>query len=260
MNCRGDLAGGRMKAGQHFLVDRGIAERIAGYAEISSTDRVLEIGPGRGSLTEFLAARAGRVYAIEADPELARYLEDRFPNVEVLQGDALRVDLPEYNKVVSNLPYHISTKITLRLLRNPFDLMVLMYQREFVERMLASPGSREYGRLSVNVSYYADVEVLETVPRSAFRPMPHVSSSVVRLRPRRNRELVDESIFSSISRDLFTKRRKKVKNALASIGVADDVMLDLDPLILDARPEDLGVDEFVRIARVVSEHKSGKLR
>lgn len=245
-----------MKAGQHFLVDRGIAERIAGYADISPGDRVLEIGPGRGSLTEFLAARAGRVYAIEADPELARYVEDMFPNVEVIQGDALRVDLPEYNKVVSNLPYHISTKITLRLLRNPFDLMVLMYQREFVERMLASPGTRDYGRLSVNVSYYANVEILETVPRSAFRPMPHVSSSVVRLRPRADREQVDESMFSAICRDLFTKRRKKVKNALASIGVSDDVMLDLDPAILDARPEDLGVDEFVRIARAVSEHQS----
>lgn len=245
-----------MKAGQHFLVDRGIAERIAGYAEISRSDRILEIGPGKGSLTEFLAARAGRVYAIESDPDLARYVEDSFPNVEVIQGDALRVDLPEYNKVVSNLPYYISTKITLRLLRRPFDIMVLMYQREFVERMLASPGTRDYGRLSVNVSYYANVEILETVPRSAFRPMPHVSSSVVSLRPRAEKEHVDESMFSSISRDLFTKRRKKIKNALASIGVSDEVMLDIDPAILEARPEDLGVDEFVQIAKTVSEHQS----
>ncbi len=247
-----------MKAGQHFLVDRGIAERIVAYADISPTDRILEIGPGRGSLTELLASKAGKVYAVEADPELALYIKERFPNVEVVEGDALKVELPAYNKVVSNLPYNISTKITLRLLQRPFDMMVLMYQREFVERMLASPGSEGYGRLSVNVSYYADVELLESVPRSAFRPMPHVSSSVIRLRPKTRREPVDESVFSMISRDLFTKRRKKVKNALAAIGIPDEAMLDLDPRILEARPENLRVDEFVRIAKVVSEHCSAR--
>jgi 16S rRNA (adenine1518-N6/adenine1519-N6)-dimethyltransferase len=110
------------KKGQHFLIDRGIVERIAGYAELSPDDRVLEIGPGTGNLTEVLAAHAGRVYAIEVDPDLARELQelqDRLQNVVIVKGDALKVELPDYNKIVSNLPYQISSKITYRLLSRP---------------------------------------------------------------------------------------------------------------------------------------------
>ncbi len=116
------------KKGQHFLVDRAVAERIANYAELKHDDRVLEIGPGTGNLTELLAAHAARVYAVEVDPNLAADLWGRFPNVQVINADALTVELPDYNKVVSNLPYQISSKITYRLLSRPFELAVLMYQ------------------------------------------------------------------------------------------------------------------------------------
>ncbi|MDM7934249.1 MAG: 16S rRNA (adenine(1518)-N(6)/adenine(1519)-N(6))-dimethyltransferase RsmA [Methanothrix sp.] len=194
------------RKGQHFLVESATIERIAGYAELTGADCVLEIGPGTGSLTAALAARAGHVYAVEVDPVLAESLRGRYPNVTVIRSDALTF-LPEgYNKVVSNLPYQISSKITYRLLTRPFDLAVLMYQREFARRMLAPPGSREYGRLAMVVGLLCEAEVLETVKRSAFRPVPEVASAVVRLR--RRRAEVDLGRFMRLAEVLFTHRRK----------------------------------------------------
>lgn len=240
------------RAGQHFLADQRIIDRIANYAELLPSDVVLEIGPGTGNLTEALSARAGRVIAIEADPDLARILKGRFSNVEIVAGDALKVDLPEYSKVVSNLPYQISSKITLRLLRRPFKLMVLMYQKEFARRMLASPGRKEYGRISVNVAHYSMAEILEEVPASAFRPEPHVRSAIVRLIPRRERELVDDSLLSDLVRVLFTMRRKKVKRALASMGLDLRSLPGIKSSLVEERPEDLSAAEIVALARAIS--------
>ncbi|MDD4162730.1 MAG: 16S ribosomal RNA methyltransferase A, partial [Methanothrix sp.] len=140
-----------MKLGQHFLMDRGAIMRIASYADLQPQDRVLEIGPGPGNLTDALAARAGHVYAVEIDGDLAAQLSGRFSNVQVINGDALKVELPPYNKIVSNLPYQISSAITYRLLSRPFEKAVLMYQWEFARRMRAAPGSEEYGRLAMVV-------------------------------------------------------------------------------------------------------------
>ena len=126
---------------------------------------MLEIGPGTGNLTEALAARAGRVYAVEIDPDLAAQLSGRFSNVQVINADALKVELPDYNKIVSNLPYQISSKITYRLLSRPFEMAVLMYQWEFAMRMTAAAGSEEYGRLAMVVGFFCRIEILEKVPR-----------------------------------------------------------------------------------------------
>jgi len=239
------------RKGQHFLVDGKIIEFIVDGAELEREDVVLEIGPGTGNLTEALSARAGQVYAVEVDPALAGDLEGRFSNVEVIRGDALRLDLPEYNKVVSNLPYQISSKITLRLLQRPFDLAVLMYQREFVKRLIALPGSKAYGRLAVNAAYYSLVEVLCTVPRTAFQPRPNVDSAIVRLRPNLKRPPVDSRIFEELTRTLFTMRRKKCGKVLAAMapGAADVV----DQAVLEKRPEELTLDEVVVLASALSE-------
>ncbi len=240
------------KLGQHFLVDRRVLVRIGDYASLAEEDRVLEIGPGTGNLTEVLSARAGTVFAIEVDPALASSLEGRFNNVEVIRGDALRVPLPDYNKIVSNLPYQISSKITFRLLERPFDLAVLMYQREFAERMVASSGTKDYGRLTLNVALRAEAEILERVPRGAFRPMPQVESAIVRLRPRENRLPVDYRVFDDLTRGLFSMRRKKVKKSLAAMKVSSDVLSRIDPDLIERRPQELSLEDVVNLAKAIS--------
>jgi len=240
------------KLGQHFLVDRRILARIGDYASLVEEDRVLEIGPGTGNLTDVLSARARTVFAIEVDPNLASSLEGRFNNVVVMRGDALKVPLPDYNKIVSNLPYQISSKITFRLLERPFDLAVLMYQREFAERMVASPGTKDYGRLTLNVALRAEAEILERVPRGAFRPMPQVESAIVRLRPRKTRIFEDEKAFDALTRSLFSMRRKMVKKSLAAMKISSDALSRIDPDLLERRPQELSLDEVVDLARAIS--------
>lgn len=236
------------RKGQHFLVDQRVIGRIADYAELEPSDVVLEIGPGTGNLTEVLSARAGKVYAIEVDPALASDLDGRFSNVEVIHGDALKVDLPFCNKIVSNLPYQISTKITFRLLQTRFDLAVLMYQKEFAKKMHAVPGSEEYGRLSVVVQHYADVQIMERVPRSAFLPSPEIESAIVRLRPRADGIDVDDRKFIDLVTGLFSHRRKKLKKALAASGVSKDVIAGLDKSLLEKRPEEITPNEAAALS------------
>ncbi len=239
------------KKGQHFLVDRDIIEHIADYADLGPIDRVLEIGSGTGNLTEILAARAGHVFAVEIDPGLALDLLGRFQNVSVIKGDALKVELPDYNKIVSNLPYQISTKITFRLLARPFELAVLMYQREFAKRMLARPGTEEYGRLGMIVGYFCEAEILEIVPRSAFRPMPEVASAIVRLRPRKARPEVDAEKFIKFVEGLFNNRRKKIKKAIVAMGVSRAKLAELDASLLEKWPEELMPDEAAGLAKAL---------
>lgn len=235
-----------MKLGQHFLEDGAIISRIADYADLSHDDRVLEIGPGPGNLTALLSARAGAIHAIEIDSDLADQLSGRFANVHVTHGDALRVTLPVYNKIVSNLPYQISSAMTYRLLSRPFDCAVLMYQREFVARMIARAASADYGRLAMTVGFFCTVEVLERVSKMAFRPVPHVDSAIVRLLPRRDIPAQDAALkkdLMRLSEGLFNNRRKKVKRGLAAIGASRTSLAGLDPELLEKRPEELSPDE-----------------
>ena len=206
------------RAGQHQVIDPTVLEQMVDYAELSRDDEVLEIGAGVGNLTLLLAARAGRVIAVERDRRLVRVLGERLgghSNVKLLYGDALRVELTNFNKVVANLPYGISSDITFRLLEHKFKLAVLMYQREFAERLVAKQGSDDYGRLTVNAYYRANVELLGEVPSEAFFPQPKVTSAIVRLRPREPPfDVADEGMFFNVVRALFQHRRQRVRNAL----------------------------------------------
>jgi 16S rRNA (adenine1518-N6/adenine1519-N6)-dimethyltransferase len=233
------------RKGQHFLCDSDIISRMAYYADLSPNDSVLEIGPGTGNLTEVLAERAGCVWAVEVDPALAEGLRGRFGNVEVIRGDALRVELPDCDKIVSNLPYQISSQITYRLLKRPFELAVLIYQKEFAQRMLAEPGQDTYGRLGMAVGYLCRREILEWVPRSAWRPAPRVDSAVVRLRPR----VVDMDAgrFLGFVEGLFRQRRKKTRNVLLAMGFSLEALQPLDAELLDCRPEELSPEEAAQI-------------
>jgi len=236
------------KKGQHFLVDRSALERIAQYAELCKEDRVLEIGAGTGNLTEVLAERSLCVYAVEIDPHLAMGLQGMFQNVRVIKGDALEIELPDYNKIVSNLPYQISSKITYRLLSRPFELAVLMFQQEFAKRLVATVGSREYGRLAMVAGFFCEAKILEILPRSAFRPVPEVNSAIVRLLPRSVRPDVKPEVFLKLAEGLFRQRRKKVKKALAALGVSKEKLAEIDAKLLDKRPEELTPDQAAELA------------
>ena len=241
-----------MKLGQHFLVNEAIALRIAEYVDLGPDDWVLEIGPGEGSLTAALAARADQVYAVEIDPELAAQLTGRFSNVQVVTGDALKVELPECNKIVSNLPYQISSSLTYRLLSRPFDMAVLMYQWEFARRLKAAAGSDEYGRLAMTAGFFCRIEVLEKVSKMAFRPVPQVDSAIVRLLPRPDRPPGEAADLIRLAEGLFNNRRKKVKKGLASLGAGPRDLAELDPELLEKRPEQLSSDEAASLVGAIS--------
>jgi len=243
-----------MKLGQHFLMDRGATMRIASYADLGPEDNVLEIGPGPGNLTEVLASRAGHVYAVEIDPDLAGQLSGRFSNVQVINEDALKVELPHYNKIVSNLPYQISSRITYRLLSRPFETAVLMYQWEFARRLAAAVGDSEYGRLAMVAGFFCRIDILEKVSKMAFRPVPQVDSAIVRLLPRTDRPKVDPSDFLRLVEGLFNNRRKKVKKGLAALGAGRQAIAKLDAALLEKRPEDLTPDEAASLAGAISKN------
>jgi len=170
----------------------------------------------------------------------------------VINGDALKVELPYYNKIVSNLPYQISSGITYRLLSRPFDKAILMYQWEFAQRMKASVGSKEYGRLAMVVGFFCEIEILEKVSKMAFCPVPQVDSAIVRLQPRLDRPDADPSDFMRLAEGLFNNRRKKVKNCLASMGAGGEAQAELDAALLERRPENLSSDEAASLVAAIS--------
>lgn len=252
----------RPRLGQHFLTDPRVLQRIVAHAQLRGDETVLEIGPGRGTLTRFLAAGAGRVIAVEKDPELVDDLYDAgLPaNVEVVLGDALKLELPRFDKCVSNLPYGISSDITFRLLEQPFELAILMYQREFAERLAARVGSEDYGRLTVNASVKATIETLETVPRHAFAPPPKVTSVVVRVVPLAAPPfpMPHPRLFEEVVRAAFQHRRKTLRNALLDqwtfFAPSREELLAATPALphLERRAETLAPAEFNEVAEALA--------
>jgi 16S rRNA (adenine1518-N6/adenine1519-N6)-dimethyltransferase len=205
------------RKGQNYLIDRDVLTRIIQNADLSNEDTILEIGAGIGTMTIPLAKYARKIIAVEQDRKIAGILIKRLKeldisNVEVIIGDATKIDFPKFNKVVSNLPYKISSPVTFKILGYDFELAVLMYQMEFAERMIANPGDSNYSRLSVMMHFYANVEIIFKVSKDAFFPKPKVSSAVIKLTPK-NEVDVDEFLLK-ITRALFQHKRKKVRNAL----------------------------------------------
>lgn len=200
--------------GQHFLLSEAVAEEIVALGEIETEETVLEVGPGLGILTEALLQRTQNLLAVEKDPLLADYVRKRFPHLELLVGDVLQVALPRYDKVVSNLPFEISSPFLGRLLAAPFQRAVLTVQREFAERMVAGPGTKAYSRLAVKLHYRARAQMRRTIPRSAFWPAPEVDAAVVQIDTRDPPFLVDREAYFRVVDALFLHRRKMALNAL----------------------------------------------
>lgn len=194
-----------MKLGQHFMTDKKVLEKIVEYAELRPEDNVLEIGPGEGALTELLTEKCS-VTAVEKDMNLFLEIKKKFPCVNAINADAVKTNWPPFGKCVSNLPYLISKKFLLKLLQREFELAVLVLQEEFAEKLVAKPGSKNYGVVSVCAQLCCDVELLDKVPRNAFKPQPKVESRIVRLR---KREKLEKGFLDLVTK-IFQKRNKRV--------------------------------------------------
>lgn len=235
-----------IKLGQNFLIDKKVAEREINYADINKEDVVLEIGPGKGVLTKLLAKKAKKVIAVEIDTKLADELQNHMPkNVLIIKADILKVDfknLSSFNKVVSNLPFQISSPITFKLLEYKFSKAVLIYQKDFADRMIAGPGSKDYSRLSVGVYFKTHCRILEKVSRNCFSPVPKVDSCIVELIPRKNPpfKILDESFFFNLVKELFAHRRKKIKNSLKEKYDNLEQIPYLDNRVEELSPEQIG--------------------
>jgi 16S rRNA (adenine1518-N6/adenine1519-N6)-dimethyltransferase len=244
----------KKRFGQHFLTDQSILRKIVQFAAIRPDDVVLEIGAGGGALTMELAQAAGRVIAVEIDRDLISTLRSRTPqNVEVIQDDALKMDLPAGEfQVVGNLPYNIATPLLMRFIQHRTQIpgVTVMLQKEVAERLLAKPSTPEYGSLSVVVQYYATVRFGFTVPPGAFKPRPKVDSSVVRLDWKAG--TLYAPAFTDFVQRAFTSRRKKLaNNLLRMFGSLErlEVLRRIETAGIDvnARPEELSFSDFLRV-------------
>ena len=245
----------RQKLGQHFLASQRILERIATSACPDAAAQVIEIGPGQGALTERLLAHAPRVIAIEMDPALAAHLRERWPNeprLNLVEGNALNFDWTQWGPGVlaGNLPYYVATAIISKYLANPGPLTqaVFLIQKEVAERITATPGTRDFGYLSVECQYLAKAEYLFTVPPGAFRPPPKVDSAVIRLTPRLEARSAESKSFLDFASACFRQKRKTLRNNLAERYPKEK--LEGIPA-LSQRAEQLSVAKLLELFRTI---------
>jgi len=249
--------------GQHFLNDKNIAQKIVESLQANGLNKVLEIGPGMGVLTQFLLQnKAYETSVVEIDRESVDYLNTHFPEIKerIISADFLRLNLhnhfTEPFAIIGNFPYNISSQIFFKVLeyRNQVPEVVGMLQKEVAERLAAGPGSKTYGILSVFLQAYYNIEYLFTVHEDVFTPPPKVKSGVIRLTRNQTEKLnCDEKLFTSIVKMAFNQRRKTMRNSLKTMITSDEVKANP---IFDKRPEQLGVAEFELLARMIGEQNS----
>ncbi|HEX2945101.1 MAG TPA: 16S rRNA (adenine(1518)-N(6)/adenine(1519)-N(6))-dimethyltransferase RsmA [Clostridia bacterium] len=268
--------------GQNFLTDEGVLKKIAGAAELTKNDIVLEVGPGLGSLTAQLAENAGAVLAVEIDRHLIPALRESlgsYPNIHIIHGDIMRID-PENElrpyikdgegtdrqlKVVANLPYYITTPVIMKLLESGLKAktMVFMVQKEVADRMRAKPGGKDYGALSVAVQYYSKPSIVLDVPPHSFIPQPDVDSSVIRLDiyDKAPVELRDKELFFRLVKASFGQRRKTLVNALNNAGLfsrgKDEIKMVLSEIGIEEnrRGETLSIEQFAQLSNIIHDRQ-----
>ena len=261
------------KFGQNFLIDTSVLERIIKAAQIGPEDCVLEIGPGIGTMTQYLAENAGKVIAVEIDKALIPILEETlapYKNITVLQGDILKTDIRELSerysggsrlKVVANLPYYITTPIIMGLFEKdvPVESITVMVQKEVAERMQAEPSTKDYGALSLAVQYYAEPEIAANVPPNCFMPRPAVGSAVVHLKRHAAPpvDVKDESFMFALIRAAFNQRRKMLPNALTGANIPNltkervvEALKTLD-ISETIRGEKLSLNQFALLSNIL---------
>ncbi len=252
--------------GQHFLNSEPIAERIADSLSLAGRTyhRVLEVGPGRGMLTKYLLKKGYQLLAVEADQDMVLYLHKHFPELKggILSGDFLKAALPElmHNEpfgLIGNFPYNISSQILFKMLscRELVPEMVGMFQKEVAERVVAGPGSKAYGIISVLVQAYYEGEYLFGVDKSKFSPPPQVQSAVIRLIRKEKTELgCDEQLFRTVVKQAFSQRRKMLRNTMKAL-IPNDALLE--DAFFNQRPEQLSLEDFIQLTTWVSERIGG---
>ena len=233
--------------GQNYLIDKNKRDQIINFGNLNKNDTVLEIGTGIGTLTIEIARKAKKVIAIEQDENIYKILtkrleDEQIDNVEPINDDALSVDFPKFNKIISNLPYQISSPITFKFLEYDFDLAILMYQKEFAERMNGKVGTKDYSRLSAMLYFKCNVETLTDVSSESFIPKPKIDSTVVKLTPKENKiDASDFKTYSKFTKALFQHRNKKIKNALID---SRHIINNIDKKILKQRLNSIEDDEL----------------
>lgn len=265
------------KFGQNFLIDTHVLDKIISAAGVTKDDMVLEIGPGIGTMTQYLAEAASRVVAVEIDTNLIPILKEtlgEYDNVTVINEDILKVDIKnlavEYNggrpiKVVANLPYYITTPIIMGLFESgvPIDNITVMVQKEVADRMQVGPGSKDYGALSLAVQYYADPYIVANVPPNCFIPRPNVGSAVIRLTRHKNPpvEVQDPGLMFKLVRASFNQRRKTLQNGLNNsqeISFPKELIIKaIESLGVPAtvRGETLTLEQFAQLANYFTENQ-----
>lgn len=268
------------KFGQNFLIDTHVLDKIIHSAEITKEDMVLEIGPGIGTMTQYLAEAAGKVIAVEIDKNLIPILADtlhEYENVQIINEDVLKLDIAkiveEQNggrpiKVVANLPYYITTPIIMGLFEKnvPVDSITVMVQKEVADRMQVGPGTKDYGALSLAVQYYAKPEIVANVPPNCFMPRPKVGSAVIKLTRYEKPpvEVQDERLMFRLIRASFNQRRKTLVNGIKnsgdfSLGKEEiENIFEKCGLPLNIRGEALTLEQFAMLANCISEEKNNK--
>ena len=245
--------------GQNYLIDKNKRDQIINFGNIDKNDVILEIGTGIGTLTIELAKKARKVIAIEQDSKICdiltkRIKDEKIDNVELINDDALKVEFPKFNKIISNLPYQISSPITFKFLDYNFDLAILMYQKEFADRMNGKIGTKNYSRLSAMLYFKCDVEKLTDVSQESFIPKPQIDSTVVRLTPKENKiSNEDFKVYSKFTKALFQHRNKKIRNALID---SRHIVCDLDKKEMKKRIneiEDNKINDYLK-KRVIVLH------
>lgn len=246
----------KKELGQHFLLDGNVLDAIIEAADLKAGEKVLEIGPGLGVLTERLLATGASVTACEYDPDMQRILAEDFPDLDLERGDALRLGagiaerLGEY-AVVANIPYQITTPLMKLFLEggvpNPPNRMVLLMQKEVAERLAASPGNGDRGYLSVLSQYYSTIDYICSVPPEAFWPAPEVDSAVIRMVRRTDRPAIDEQKFFKQVKSLFLTPRKQLRNVLASRTADAGTLLEKAGIPANARAHELSESDWVRL-------------
>ena len=238
---------------QNFLEDEGFQAKIVSSGAYKKDDEVVEVGPGYGALTRHLSRLVNRIHLIELDGDAMVHLKSVIPkgSAKFIEANILDIDFSDFGeclRLIGNLPYHISSHILLHVDRHREHIKdgIFMLQKEVVDRLVASPGEKAYGRLSIVLQIHWDIERLFDVPPDAFRPAPKVWSSVMSMRPLRDPPFVDETRLNQVLTTAFSKRRKTVRNALKGIFTEEDLLkCSIDP---QARPENLSVDQYVQLA------------